>query len=95
MSSKKEITLNDIAELIKLSAEQTEKRLEESLGKKIDSSIEKLATMTQKQFLELGEKITTVERKIDNIEFELNKKVDKIDHNTLVYQVEKLEKKIA
>lgn len=32
---------------------------------------------------------------VENIEAELNKKVDKTEHNTLKYRVEKLEKKFA
>ena len=58
--------------------------------------------MTQKQFLELGEKVAKVEKrviivenKLDNVEAELNKKVNKIDNNTLKYRIEKLEKKFA
>ncbi len=132
MKEKKEITLNDIAELIKLSAQQTEKKLEtkitesakrttealeakikdsaktleakikdsakrttETLEAKIEESTEILATMSQKQFLELGDRMTKVERKLNNIESEIIKKVDKIDHNTLTYRVKKLEEKIA
>lgn len=113
----KEITLTDIAELIKQtridlevkiisSADETRKDLEAKivssadetrkiLELKIDSSADYLATISQNQFLELGEKIDKVEKKLGNIEAELNKKIEKVDYNTLAYRVEKLEKKFA
>lgn len=97
-SKQKEITLNDIAELIKTSANETTRVLEA----KIESSASELATMTQNQFLELGQRIGNMQNNIKDIKSDtkeikanLNKKVDKIDHNTLTYQVEKLEKKFA
>lgn len=95
-NTKKEVTLDAIAELIKVSANETTKKLEE----KIDSSTEQLATMTQKQFLELGQKIGSVETNIreikadtEEIKATVNKKIDKFTHNDLVYRVEKLEEK--
>ncbi len=105
METNKEITLSDIADLIKASASETIKTLEA----KIESSNEELATMTQKQFLQLDRKIEIVKTEVaglktdvaridttvNNIEANLNKKVDKIDHNTLDYRVEKLEEKFA
>ena len=116
MENKKEITLEKIADLIQTldaKIDSTTKTLEaqiessrneiiETLEAKIASSSEELATMTQKQFLELGEKvnrvekkITVMESKIDNFEAELNKKVNKTDHNTFKYRIEKLEEKFA
>jgi len=112
-NQKKEMTLDAIAELIKVSADSTTRVLEakieasknetvKMLEAKIESSADKLAAMTQKQFLDLERKIGNVEidvkeikRTAANIEANLNKKVDKIDHNTLDYRVEKLEKKFA
>lgn len=90
----KELTLSDIAQLI--NATKTD------LEAKIETSIHELATMNQNQFLELGKKINNVENGVEEIKSDirdikanLNKKVDKIDHNTLTYRVEKLEKKFA
>lgn len=61
-----------------------------------------LAIMIQKGFLSMDEKLGKIETNIkeikgdtENIKADLNKKVDKIDHNTLEYRVEKLEKKFA
>lgn len=93
---KKEITLEDIAELIKSSSKKTEKVLVE----KIETSTDELAAMTQKQFLELGQKIEKVEIDIkeikadtDDIKANINKKVDIFIHKDLEYRVEKLEEK--
>ena len=90
-NNKKEVTLGDISNLI------------QALDKKIESSNAELAAMTQKQFLELEEKIEKVKVDLkleiasskEDIKTELNKKVAKVDHNTLKYRVEKLEKKYA
>ncbi len=46
-------------------------------------------------FKSVNERLDKVEIKLDTIEANLNKKVDKVDHNTLTYRVEKLEKKFA
>lgn len=85
----KEITLNDIAELIQTSANETTRALES----KIEASASELATMTQEQFLELGSTMREVVFDVKEIKGNLNKKVDKIEHNTLEYRVEKLEEK--
>jgi predicted nucleic acid-binding Zn-ribbon protein len=112
METNKEITLNDLASLIQgldTKIDLTTKTLEEkieatakTLGAKIDSSTEELATMTQKQFLKLEQKVDATQKdvaKIDttvnNIQANLIKKVDKIEYNTLDYRVEKLEEKFA
>ena len=100
-----EITLSAIAELINVSIDKAT----ETLGMKIDSSANELATTTQKQFLELGKKIVNIENDIQeikvstgeikktvgNIESEIIKKVDTVKHNDLTYRVEKLEKNFA
>jgi len=82
-------------------------------SKKGNVTIDDLAILIQKGFLELkseisdtkkelksdigklDKKLAKVESRLGNIEAELNKKVDKVDHNTLKYRVEKLEKKYA
>ena len=93
---------------IEASAKKTSKALEakieasakntiETLEAKIEQSAENLATMTQNQFLELGEKVdkigerlVSVENKIDRIEGEIIKKVDTIEYKTTKYRVKKL-----
>ncbi|MFA4817665.1 MAG: hypothetical protein WC608_02965 [Parcubacteria group bacterium] len=110
-NAKKEVTLDAIAELIKVSANETTKSLEakiissanettKTLEAKIEASAEQLATMTQKQFLDLGQKIGGVEVDIKEVKADLgeikanlNKKVDVFTNNDLVYRVEKLEKR--
>jgi len=139
----KELTLVDIAELIRVSADETRNLLEAkiissvkasetaleakmissikasktaleakmissikasetALGAKIDSSAAELAAMTQNDLLRLESKITDlgteikeVNLNIEEIKANLNKKVNVIDNNTLIYRVEKLEKKFA
>ncbi len=105
METKKEITLNDIVDIIKASTSETIKTLEA----KIESSNEALATTMQKQFLPLDQKIEIVktdvaglktdvariDKTVSNIEANLIKKFEKIEYNTLDYRVEKLEEKFA
>jgi len=86
-NNKKEITLNDLAELIN----ETKKALEV----KIDTSAEELATMTQKHFLSLEENIRELKSDTEEIKANLNKKVDVFVHKDLEYRVEKLEKKVS
>jgi len=111
--NKKEVTIDNIAELIKLSAEKTEKNLEakiissanettKALEAKIDSSVDMLARITQNNFLKLEADISEVKVDIgevkedtENIKADLNKKVDKIEYNSLVHMVEKMEEKLA
>lgn len=82
--------------------EASAKNTIEILEAKIESSAEYLATISQNQFLELGEKVnkveerlTSVEKKIDRIEGEIIKKVDTVEYNTLDHRIEKLEEKFA
>lgn len=91
---KEKVTLEAIAELINASTKVLEA--------KIDKSAEEVATMTQKQFLELGQDVTAIKNDVkdikedmENIKADLHKKVEKIDQNTLRYRVEKLEEKFA
>ena len=66
-NKKQELTLKDIAELIKTSSEKTEKKLEN----KIDTSVEWLATVTQKQFLEIKGEFSKTHKQLDGIEKEI------------------------
>ena len=103
-NTKKEVTLDAIAELIKVSANETTKSLEakiissanettKTLEAKIEASAEQLATMTQNHFLRLEADIKEVKSDTEEIKANLNKKVDVFAHNDLVYRVEKLEKR--
>lgn len=98
---KKEITLQDLAEIM---ADGFDKSSEET-----DRKINDLALMVAKGFDEvngkfdkINDRMDRMNGKMDKVEIELkdikanlNKKVDKIDHNTLTYRVEKLEKNFA
>ncbi len=46
-------------------------------------------------FAGVNKRLDKVETRLDSIEANLNKKVEKVDHNILSYRVEKLEKKFA
>ncbi|MFA6184011.1 MAG: hypothetical protein WC682_02815 [Parcubacteria group bacterium] len=48
-----------------------------------------------KRFDQVDKRFEKIESRLKNIEADLNKKLDKIEHNTLIYRVEKLEKKFA
>lgn len=103
-NTKKEVTLDAIAELIKVSANETTKSLEakiissatetiKTLEAKIEASTEEVAAMTQNHFLRLEADIKEVKADTEEIKIDLNKRVDKFTHNDLIYRVEKLEKK--
>lgn len=91
-----EITNADLVKIIRDGFNEAEKRT--------DEKIEGLARIIQSSLLDsekrLGEKISNTEQRLeakisdstDEIKAELNKKVDKVDNNTLIYRVEKLEK---
>jgi hypothetical protein len=83
---KKEITLDDLARITQkglLSIDEKLENVEKKLDK-IETDVSVLKT-----------DVTYIKSTVDNIEANLNKKVDKVDHNTLTYRVEKLEKKFA
>lgn len=101
-NNQKEVTLSNIAKLIRASADETRGFLEATrvaLETKIDSSAAELAAMTQNDLLRLEGKIMDLETEVkeikldtEEIKTELHKKVDRFDHNDLIYRVEKLEK---
>lgn len=73
---------------------------------KKEITLDDLALMVAKGFDEVNEKmdknfkevrfdIKEIKSDTEDIKADLNKKVDKIDHHTLEYRVEKLEKKFA
>lgn len=98
---KKEITMDDLALMMTKGFEKS--------NKLTDEKIETLAVLVQDSFLSVEGRLDGVEEKLDKLEIgvkevkldtedikaELNKKVDKITHNTLTYRVEKLEEKFA
>lgn len=97
-NNKKEITLEDLIAIMQAGFANSEK----ATDKKIDD----LAIMAQNGFNELRtefkvdlkaveEKVDDVKDEISEVKAELNKKVDKFEHNGLEYRVEKLEKKFA
>ncbi len=103
-NTKKEVTLDTIAELIKVSANETTKSLEakiissanettKTLEAKIETSADELASITQNHFLRLEADIKEVKSDTEEIKANLNKKVDVFTHNDLMYRVEKLEKR--
>ncbi len=69
---------------------------------KKEITIDELARIVQGGFLSVEGRLDKIETDIkeiksdtEDIKADLNKKVDKIDHNTLTYRVEKLEKKFS
>jgi hypothetical protein len=88
---KKEMTLDDLALIMAKGFEESNKQTEKQ--------IEALAVLVQNEFMELKSEfkddIKEVKSDTEDIKAELNKKVDKITHNTLTYRVEKLEEKFA
>lgn len=90
-STKKETTLDD---LVRIMTDGFDKS-----GKETDKKIDDLALMVAKGFDGMNEKMDNgfkeIKLDIRDIKADLHKKVDKIDHNTLTYRVEKLEKNFA
>lgn len=95
------MTMDDLALIVAEGFKESEKLM--------DKKLEKLATSTQKEFLELGENIKNLENDIkgikkdikavksdtEDIKVDLNKKVDVFTHNDLKFRVEKSEKNYA
>lgn len=80
---KKEITIDDLALMIAKGFNNT------------DTKFKELKSEIAETKNELKAEIKELKLDIREIKTNLNKKVDKIDHNTLAYRVEKLEKKFA
>lgn len=85
---KKEITLDDLALMVAKGFDEVNEKMEEGF-KEVRLDIKVLKTDVEVLKTDMGE----VKETLGNIQADLNKKVDKIDHNTLTYRVEKLEKK--
>jgi len=87
MKKNKEITIDDLALMIAKGFNE----VNEKMDKKFNEVNEKMDA----GFKEVRSNIKEIERTTEEIKTNLNKKVDKIDQNTLTYRVEKLEKKYA
>lgn len=75
----KEMTISDLARIIQNDLMEIKTNLN-----KVQSSVASIET-----------EVKNVKLDTEEIRAELHKKVDKIEHNTLIYRVEKLEKKFA
>ncbi len=99
MTAKKEnMTIEDLAQMATKGFEDSEKKMKEKFkeaDKQMDKKLEKLATLVQNGFLELKGEIQGVKSDTKDIKTNLNKKVDRFEHNELVYRVEKLEKNFS
>jgi hypothetical protein len=100
----KEMTIGDLAQIVTKGFEQVDKGFKESrehTKKLIDKKIEWLARNTQNNFLSIEGRLDGIESDIKEIKSntetnkaEINKKVDVVIHNELVYRVEKVEEKL-
>lgn len=85
-NTKKETTMDDLAGMVQNGFLGMDKRMD-----KLESDMESLKSDVSS----LKSDMAVVKDTMGNIEAELNKKVDKFEHNDLKYRVEKLEKKFA
>lgn len=99
--AKKEMTLDDLALIIARRFDEVDEKIDKGF-KEVRAELkgdiaEVKADLTEVKadLAEVKTDLADVKVTVDNIEAELNKKVDRIDHNTLEYRVEKLEKKFA
>lgn len=77
--TKKEITIDELAMMV---------------AKGFNAMDEKFNAVDEK-FNAMDEKLNAMDEKLTTIQADMNKKVDRVDYNTLTYRVEKLEKKFA
>ncbi|EKE16407.1 MAG: hypothetical protein ACD_11C00018G0043 [uncultured bacterium] len=90
IQAKKEITLDDLALMVAKGFNEVNEKMDNGF-KNVTERLDKVETDVQT----LKTDVTEIKLTVNNIKADLNKKVDKIDHNTLTYQVERLEKKFA
>ena len=81
--TKKAMTIDDLALMVAKGFNETNERMD------------KRFEQVDKRFEQVDRHFEEVNKQLRNIKADLNKKVDKIDHNTLIYRVEKLEKNFA
>ena len=97
MENKKEITLDSLALMIANRFDEMDEKMEKGF-KEVKTDIEILKTdvaVLKTDVAVLKTDVAGLKVTVDNIEANLNKKVDKVDHNALEYRVERLEKKFA
>ncbi|NTV41435.1 MAG: hypothetical protein HGA61_04140 [Candidatus Moranbacteria bacterium] len=83
---KEKITMDDLARIVQDGFLKIDERFD-GVEQRLDGVEQRLDGVEQR--------LDGVEQRLDNIQANLNKKVDRIDHNTLDYRVEKLEEKFA
>ncbi|EKE22076.1 MAG: hypothetical protein ACD_7C00062G0002 [uncultured bacterium] len=86
-NNKKETTIDDLAIMIQKGLLELKSEIAEA-KKELKSEIAEVKN-------ELKSDISEIKLDTQEIKANLNKKVDKIDHNTLTYRVEKLEEKFV
>jgi predicted nucleic acid-binding Zn-ribbon protein len=72
---KKEITLNELATVVKAGFEAVDKRIDakfEAADKRTDAKIEKLAEMVGKGFNEMGERIDEIKQEVSSMKGDIN-----------------------
>ena len=102
---KKEMTLADLAVIVKDGFEKSEIMTDEKiegLAQIISKSFDKVEKDLSELKIDVSElktdvhalknDVSEIKTSMQNLEADMNKKVDKVDHNTLIYRVEKLEK---
>jgi len=96
-SPRKEITIDDLALMVAKGFDDISGKIThmdtkiDTMDQRIDTLDQRIDTMDQR----IDERLGRIEATLENLKANLNKKVDKVDHNTLTYRVEKLEKKFA
>ena len=83
MVNKDAMTLDDLARIVQNGFLKIDERLD-SMDERLDSMDERLDSMDGR--------LHNLENTTADIKADLNKKVDKIEYNTLEYRVERLEK---
>jgi hypothetical protein len=89
-NTKKETTLDDLALMVAKGFNDMDEKIE-----KMDNRFTELRSELKSDIKSLKNDIKEIKADTENIKANLNKKVDKIEYNTLTYRVEKLEKKFA
>ena len=95
--TKKEITLEDLAQIIAKRIDDMEEKMDGRFDK-IEVDVKTLGTDVgelRADVSTLKTDVAGIKETVGNIEADLNKKIDMIAHNDLTYRVEKLEKKFA
>lgn len=91
--AKNGMTIDDLARIVQGGFLNVEGRLDSMEGR-LGTMEGKLDTM-EGRLDKIENTVDGIKTVVDNIQADLNKKVDRIDHNTLTYRVEKLEKNFA